>query len=174
MKALSLLQPWASLVAIGAKRIETRSWSTRYRGPLAIHASAGFPPTCRKLCAEEPFRTVLLGAGLPIWRPLGGAIELDPPLPDWNALPRGQVLAVVTVADCLPTSPTFGSYPFLPEWLDELSDQERAFGNYEEGRWGWHLEDVHRLEPPVPAKGARGLWNWEPSPEAMRLIGGIP
>lgn len=41
MKAITLTQPWATLVAIGAKRIETRSWATRYRGPLAIHAAKG-------------------------------------------------------------------------------------------------------------------------------------
>ena len=40
MKAISLLQPWATLVSIGAKRVETRSWRTDYRGPIAIHASA--------------------------------------------------------------------------------------------------------------------------------------
>ena len=40
MRALSLRQPWASLIADGHKTIETRTWRTRYRGPLAIHASA--------------------------------------------------------------------------------------------------------------------------------------
>lgn len=40
MKALSLRQPWASMIADGRKTIETRTWRTRYRGPLAIHASA--------------------------------------------------------------------------------------------------------------------------------------
>lgn len=39
MKALTIWQPWASLIALGAKTIETRSWSTTYRGPLAIHAA---------------------------------------------------------------------------------------------------------------------------------------
>lgn len=38
MKALTLHQPWASLIGIGAKEYETRSWATSYRGPLAIHA----------------------------------------------------------------------------------------------------------------------------------------
>lgn len=38
-KALSLWQPWASLIAVGAKEYETRSWTTKYRGPLIIHAS---------------------------------------------------------------------------------------------------------------------------------------
>ncbi len=39
MKAISILQPWASLVALGHKKIETRSWNTKYRGELLIHAS---------------------------------------------------------------------------------------------------------------------------------------
>ncbi len=43
MKALSLWQPWASLIALGVKTIETRSWATNYRGPLAIHAGLRRP-----------------------------------------------------------------------------------------------------------------------------------
>ncbi|MDO4739823.1 MAG: ASCH domain-containing protein [Eubacteriales bacterium] len=39
MKALSLKEPWASLVAQGIKKMETRSWRTNYRGELLIHAS---------------------------------------------------------------------------------------------------------------------------------------
>ncbi|HVM07165.1 MAG TPA: ASCH domain-containing protein [Acidimicrobiales bacterium] len=39
MKAISLWQPWASLIAYGVKTIETRSWSTPYRGRIAIHAA---------------------------------------------------------------------------------------------------------------------------------------
>lgn len=53
MKALTLTQPWAQLVALGHKSIETRSWSTKYRGPLAIHAARGFPRAARELAAEE-------------------------------------------------------------------------------------------------------------------------
>lgn len=44
MKALTVRQPWASLIAMGAKTIETRSWQTRYRGRILIHAAKG-PPT---------------------------------------------------------------------------------------------------------------------------------
>lgn len=40
MKALSLREPWATLILLGRKRIETRSWRTNYRGPLLLHASA--------------------------------------------------------------------------------------------------------------------------------------
>ena len=39
MKALTVWEPWASLMACGRKNIETRSWPTNYRGPLLICAA---------------------------------------------------------------------------------------------------------------------------------------
>ncbi len=51
--ALSLTQPWASLVAIGYKKIETRSWSTSYRGPLWIHAAKGFDTYAKGFAQTE-------------------------------------------------------------------------------------------------------------------------
>lgn len=44
MKALSVRPPWAWAIAHAGKRVENRSWSTRYRGPLLIHASARYGP----------------------------------------------------------------------------------------------------------------------------------
>jgi hypothetical protein len=64
MKALSLWQPWASYIAAGAKRVETRDWSTRYRGPLAIHAARRRMTTEeRELLLDWPLvRTITYGA----------------------------------------------------------------------------------------------------------------
>ena len=47
MKAITLIQPWATMIAVGAKTYETRSWSTSYRGMIAIHAgkSQKYPPS---------------------------------------------------------------------------------------------------------------------------------
>lgn len=39
MKALSLRQPWANLIVDGKKSIETRTWSTSYRGDIIIYSS---------------------------------------------------------------------------------------------------------------------------------------
>jgi hypothetical protein len=36
MKALSVKQPWANMIAAGEKTIETRTWGTDYRGDLLI------------------------------------------------------------------------------------------------------------------------------------------
>jgi hypothetical protein len=37
-KAITVCQPYAALIAAGEKRVENRTWPTRYRGPLLIHA----------------------------------------------------------------------------------------------------------------------------------------
>ena len=132
MKCLTLIQPWATLVAVGAKKIETRSWWTSYRGPLAIHAAKAFPATCINGCLEKPFYTVLRQAGC--WPP--------------HDLPRGCVLATCTLRDCIPTRGL------------QIIGAELAFGDYTPGRWAWVLEDVKRLPEPIPARGALGLWEW--------------
>jgi hypothetical protein len=59
MKTLTLTQPWATLVAIGAKKIETRSWNTNYRGPLAIHAAKKCPYEALELVFKEPFHSCI-------------------------------------------------------------------------------------------------------------------
>jgi hypothetical protein len=50
VKALSLWEPWAMLIALQLKRFETRSWSTTYRGPIAIHAAKKWNRSLRTTC----------------------------------------------------------------------------------------------------------------------------
>jgi len=66
MKTLTLTQPWATLVAIGAKKIETRSWSTEYRGPLVIHSAKTFPAEAMALMVTQPFAMYLAGHKMPL------------------------------------------------------------------------------------------------------------
>ncbi|MDX5091650.1 ASCH domain-containing protein, partial [Lactobacillus crispatus] len=61
MKAITIHQPWATLIALGEKQFETRSWETKYRGPLAIHAGKKVD---KEICLEEPFRSVLAKHGI--------------------------------------------------------------------------------------------------------------
>jgi len=131
MKVLTLTQPWASLVAIGAKQLETRSWSTSYRGQLAIHAAKGFPNWAQMTCYEEPFRTTLRGSG---------AVGNPPQVAN---LPRGVIIAVCKLVDVRRITST-----------NVPNEPERSFGDYTVGRYMWLLEDVQMLETPVPAKGA--------------------
>lgn len=140
MKTLTLTQPWATLVAIGAKRIETRSWRTSYRGPLAIHAAKGFPKEARVLCRNNPFHRELYNAGF-------ASVSYS------GDLPLGCVIATCRLVDCAPTE-------LVSRTPGRLSEQESAFGDYSYGRWAWILSDVAPLPQPIPAKGALSLWEW--------------
>ena len=82
MKAVSLWQPWATLVVLGLKKVETRGWYTSYRGPLLIHAAKTFPPSARRFAEAER----ALGR-LPARIPFGaliGRVDLDEVLETQN------------------------------------------------------------------------------------------
>lgn len=187
MKALTLWQPWASLIALGIKRIETRSWSTNYRGPLAIHA-AKRPPGVEMLedgrageiipvdCVggvqwmrDDP-REMLPGFE-PQWRMYVYDLDEGP-----YVLPLGAVVATCNLVDCVPISEPSHSVQDLPRmfadyygsylWLDDgmqvvRADEQLPYGNFAPGRFAWTLEDVVALPEPVPAKGRQGLWEWD-------------
>lgn len=136
MRALSLTQPWAILVAIGAKKIETRSWPTRYRGLIAIHAAKGFPVRAQDYCRDEPFLSVLEEAGFT----------------KFSQIPRGEIVAVAELKNVCRTE----------EIIVSISEQERAFGNYAPGRWAWMLANVRALSEPIPCRGALQLWTLPP------------
>lgn len=139
MKVLSLTQPWASLVALEEKRIETRSWRTSYRGPIAIHASRGFPLDCRELGRREPFLSVLARYGLAA-----------------NNLPLGAILCTTSIEDCVAAEKVLEAPCYYSEHVHEI-----AFGDYGPGRFGLILGSVTRtFVPPVPARGSLGLWEW--------------
>ena len=66
MKALTVRQPYAWAILYAGKNIENRSWTTKYRGPLLIHAGASFNqnPLPHRLPAPKPddyFRKAILG-----------------------------------------------------------------------------------------------------------------
>lgn len=157
MKALSLTQPWATLVAIDAKQFETRSWSTSYRGPLAIHAAKGFPADCRQLCSGSPF-----------YEALAAQPGMSDPL--HACLPRGAILAVAELNYIVRTEEMMRLWQQhrgasdVWNWHDK---REYDFGDYSEDRFAWRLIHVRRLVEPVPCRGALGLWNVPPDVEAQ-------
>ena len=161
MKALTLTQPWATLIALGQKRIETRSWATSYRGPLAIHAAAGYGKGGMRghkaICAQEAFSAVLTPALKDWW-----SARRD--LADVAAhpfMPMGAIVAVCKLVDCRPTDPLPSLAYRCGEQRWWLTEQEDAFGDYSPGRYAWLLSDIRALPEPIPAKGALSLWEWD-------------
>lgn len=67
MKAITICQPYAELIARGEKTIENRTWETRYRGTLAIHAGksrAWLDPDSLKRYPDMPFGAIVAVADL--------------------------------------------------------------------------------------------------------------
>jgi hypothetical protein len=150
MKVLQLHQPYASLIAVEVKRIETRSWSA---GPsllgqrVAIHACKTDGEMWRvKL---EPFTRRLRDA-----RTAGKLMLVD------GDLPRGAILATAVVRDCTPITPETAAR------LAVEDPDEHAFGGYDVtagARYAWTIGDVIRLPAPVPFRGRQGVPDIDPT-----------
>lgn len=155
MRALSLTQPWATLVAIGAKKVETRSWGTSARGTIVIHASKGFPAWARDYCTDARFRNAM-------WPDLLGRADAYTVARErLKLLPLGQIVAVARLAHVMPTT----AAPSLPmSWnatvyqRPDPSSDEYHFGDYAAGRFMWFLENVIALPKPITCRGALSLW----------------
>jgi hypothetical protein len=144
MKALTLTQPWASLMALQAKRIETRGWRTCYRGEIVIHAAKGFPKWAKETCEEPDFV-----------KGLGGLTAAQLPLSVGLCVVR--LLGCIRTEDMHKAEAVYGRKPSV----DELK-----FGDYSEGRYAWLTEYVRPIINQVPVKGALGLWELGEEPQA--------
>jgi hypothetical protein len=148
MKALSLTQPYATLIALGYKRNETRGFATKHRGPLLIHASATRAKWAREACETPIIKALLERHGL-----------------TYNTLPRGVILCSSQLLEVALI--TEDEQPADKIYLDKnglyLSETEEACGDYTPGRFAWLLSNVEVLPEPVPAKGQLTLWNATPA-----------
>lgn len=135
MKALTIQQPYASLIADGEKWVENRNWFTRYRGPLAIHAGKRSrylrPDNLRNYATGCVIATCNLAACV-----LVAAAEVD--------LVNGEMPA------------DFDRLGWGEAELAKFLDHQHT-----EGPYGFILQDVRNLAVPVPAIGKQGLWEWD-------------
>ena len=148
MKAITLYQPWASLIAVGVKTIETRNWAPLavLGQRIAIHA-AKRPPRIQELPGDISW--------------------------EWTkGLPRGTVVAtarVVKVGRVHSNTGPHGTMKLfrsnhqgtaLRSWQFEPFTPDK-YGDYSLGRWLWFLADIKPVDPPISAVGRQGFWNWE-------------
>lgn len=144
MKALSLWQPWASLMAYGLKEYETRGWGTDYRGPLAIHAAKHVSRRMEEEVLDQVFQAHVEDQGDPTRFVVFGA-----PVWDVAKLPRGMIVATADLVDVIPTFKA----------ADQISWAEYHCGNCGPDRFAWKLENVRRLDAPIPSRGMQGVFD---------------
>lgn len=157
MKALSLWQPWALAIAVGAKRIETRSWKTHYRGLLLIHAAKRFRKPEMELVIRLPHFQAVLG------------------MAHQQSLTFGTIIASCWLTDCIPTERAHSFFDLddrrYPLYGGNDYCTERQLGDYTPGRWAWILTGIRPLSIPTPKAGARGLFDAGDVRGVCRLCG---
>lgn len=168
MKAITIWQPWATLLPLGIKLYETRSWATSYRGPIAIHAAALKLPQVLKRCFPgEDDKRMFLDA---IAKGLKG-VHTEREIMDFlSGFPTGSVVATARLIGChkisawLRSPPLrYGNQRFIRSECGEVftpSKMELMLGDWTPGRYAWEFADMKPI-PPVPAKGKQGLWEWD-------------
>lgn len=183
MKAVTLHQPWASLIALGVKTIETRSWSTAYRGPLAIHAGRSESALHYLGWMEEH-----QGEAEPTLEPFADRITMVHShrrgvIKAHHDLPLGAIVATCTLADVVPiiahdSEEAEATWP--PErrvcvlrtpgkWCGQadalivgggqpklIVPNQEPYGDFTPGRYAWLLEDVKPTTERCPACWGNG------------------
>lgn len=142
MKAISLWQPHAQLIAIGEKHYETRTWTTKYRGPIAIHAGKN-KDALKSMALDLAAGRVPADSFIAV---LGEVIRRHGLTV--NDFPTG---AIVAVGELTAIYDAGLLYP-------KLTGAVRHFGDFSAGRYAWRIENV-KLIAPIPMRGQQGLWN---------------
>jgi len=133
MMALTISQPYASFITDGHKWIENRTWATRHRGELAIHAGKGTQYLSRKELEEYPNGCVIAVC---------------------------QLVACVTLAEIKSKANSRDACELIPGTRCSWTTAAEHF--HAEGPWCWILQAVREIGP-VHAAGRQMLWRWDPA-----------
>ncbi|HEX7874152.1 MAG TPA: hypothetical protein VF475_14660 [Sphingobium sp.] len=170
MKALTIYQPWASLVMASAKPYEFRGWNPIERGGayaaligqrIVIHASAHITPRYQVVDLHNKLQA-------------GGELAAYTCLHAGKALPLLNRALGKSLHSPLPISAGLGTavlgnprngYDIAEEFgVPHVNDSERD----EHANWGWPMLDIEVWDEPIPMRGFQGFWKW-PEPGSVGL-----
>lgn len=154
MKAISLWQPWASLMAIGVKRNETRPRAFSNHNDLAICAAKLYWRNGVPEYAITALNSLYMNRAK-----LGTKFEAMNSVKDvYDALPFGAVVCVVTQNGCVATNDDNGDDR-------SLTPVELQLGDYSPGRFYYPTSNCRPLRVPVAVIGSQGIFTLPPSVE---------
>lgn len=151
--ALTIWQPWATLIVMGAKPYEFRGWPAplAYRGKrIGVHAGAR--PVRRSEVVDLVMRLRSPEAWTTCLRPEIALPILEKVLTSPGILPLAHMLGTAELGEPI------RAHEIVGEFGGVLNDSDRA----EHSNFAWPLTGILPLEPPVPARGAQGFWPWSP------------
>ena len=179
MKALTLHQPYATLIARGQKWYETRSWQppvSLYGQRIAIHA--GTSRKSLQWLQRQPFYAELEASLDLTDLPVGGIVAtavLDHVLrveqtrisyKDPQRVGRSSFKAVLTGMTVDATEWAYHIHLGSTSRTVQVNRQEYLLGDWSAGRYCWRFVDVQLVAPPVPCRGHQRIWN---VPETINL-----
>jgi hypothetical protein len=158
MKAITIKQPWASLIVEGVeiedeiliKDIENRTWPTKFRGKVLIHSASkswGWQFFLRYMYKKIPI-----------------IYQMFPETRTWyQDLPTGKIIGSVEIVDCVINHPSI--------WAEQC-DPIYKYGTNKiiQATYNWVLANPIKFDKPIPAKGKLSFWDFELPEEYKRLI----
>jgi hypothetical protein len=158
VKALTIWQPWASLIIAGAKPYEFRGW----RAPrsiigqrIVIHAAA------KKIDRAEVyalFNALAFRERSEDHRHEAAATCLVPEIamPVLNKWIEGDLPMACGIGTAFVGEPRIGTDIAEEFGVPRANDSDRD----QHANWGWPMLEVEVWPQPVPMRGAQGFWNW--------------
>lgn len=149
--AITIWQPWATLIVMDAKPYEFRGWAApaKFRGKrIGIHAGAR--PVKRSEVADLLLRLRSAEAWTTCLRPEIALPILEKVHTTPQVLPLSHMLGTAVLGAPIRADEIVGEFGGV------LNDSDRDLHS----NWAWPLGEIQPLEPPVPARGAQGFWNW--------------
>lgn len=137
MRAITVWQPYASLLISDIKKYETRSWKTKYRGPIAIHAAKQPIKQVQKLLPED------------VQRAINAIVKKhrDKKI----AFPLSAIVGTAELIECHLIDDSF---------FKTLSEDEKMMGDFTIGRYAWEFKNKSTALQVPDIIGGQGLWNW--------------
>jgi hypothetical protein len=168
MKAISLWQPWASLIACGAKPFETRHWAPPREligQTIAIHAAKKVDKGAVELAVDLAADSMLMEALKAVCGPVRLQANIGP-----LCLPIGCIVATARLDAAFQLGePADGTAVPAARVVKRMISRQMPecftvryddFGDYASGRWAWLLRDVKPLPTPLQATGRQGFFDF--------------
>ncbi len=138
MKAITLLQPYAQLIAVGVTPYHALTWEDEYRGPVAIHASTVKSTQGEQIAQEREFYDALKSHKV-----------------SYDQLPFGKVIATAELV-------AVHHAPYLVHHISRLHRKLLA-GRPHTHRYIFEFGNLKLIKEPSAHKDGKELWEWQES-----------
>jgi len=149
MKAITVKQPWASLICSGIKDIENRTWKTNFRGRVLIHAGKGKQYSIHQLLSIDQKRAFEKAVGYEY---------------DFNKMfPKGAIIGSVEIVGCIINHPSI--WAEKTEGVTDINTGEFIPKRNPKAIYNWVLANPIKFPEPLPAKGKLSFWEFDQGSE---------